>query len=186
MNPLEQRALQLAIDKARGMGVDPAPILALIEHHGNVVARRWAEQHPDEFLTCCIGAVVMGSDHCLCWEPVFDDEQTPPIPGDLECQPAMCADCAFRPGSPERSSELEEEALLSLPIAGQRFFCHQGIRRPTHYVHPEGHVVEADPSDYQPSVHPSTPGVPYQADGQPALICAGWAAHNQKLERTAT
>lgn len=186
MNSLERRVVEKAIAKAHAVGVDPSPVLHLLESAASPAAREWADAHPDEDLYCCIGAVSRGAQACTCWEPVFDAEQLPPL---LECereqQPTMCHDCAYRPDSPERSNEPEEEALLTLPADGEVFHCHQGIRRPTHYRHPDGHVVPANDSDYQPLQDPRSPGVPYRADGRPALICAGWAAHKRALEARA-
>jgi hypothetical protein len=119
---------------------------------------------------CCMAAAEDGAEHCTCWEPIFDAEQKPPR---TRMQPKTrakaCHDCAYRQGSPERERGDDLEAL-------DNFWCHQGIRRPAAYRHPDGRVRPvADylaSGDYQPPML----DVPYRADGRPADRCAGWAA----------
>lgn len=185
MNSLERRLVEKAIAKANDVGVDPSSIMHIMETSASPGARAWADLHPElESDGCCIGAAMGGLGRCTCWVPVFDAEQAPALVDvDREYQPSMCADCAYRPDSPERASEYEEEVLLDLPADGSVFHCHQGIRRPTRYRHPDGHEVLADSSDYQPLTDPRMPGVPYRADGRPALICAGWTAHKRAMDR---
>jgi hypothetical protein len=114
---------------------------------------------------------------CYCWRPVFDVEQADPIPpaspDDIGVQARMCGDCAFRKGSPERAYEFEEEALFSLADEGTPFYCHDGMRRPVRWEHPDGRSIPGDPADWQP---PMVCGLPYRTDGRPGLLCAGWAA----------
>lgn len=127
---------------------------------------------------CCIAAAMDGPGYCTCWKPVFDVEQQPPrtdlTPG---VQPKMCADCAYRPNSPERSGDpdavADAEGLRVLVDSGSPFWCHQGMRRPTHWVHPSGATAPASALNYQPPIVGTTP---YKADGTPGDLCGGWAA----------
>lgn len=127
---------------------------------------------------CCMGSVEDGPKGCTCWEPVYDLEQVPPNLAEgvvSETRTKRCGDCAYRPDSPER-----EDGRLD-DITGV-FFCHQGIRRPVAYRHPDGRVREwVDTTDYQPPIHGHRP---YKADGTPADICAGWAQEARRAERT--
>jgi len=122
---------------------------------------------------CCMGDAEDGPAHCTCWEPVYDLEQQPIDPSiEPTTRRARCIDCAFRPDSPERAQGDDVEALPN-------FWCHQGIRRPIAYRHPDGRMrpVE-DSADYRPpmgKVAPTGEQVPYRADGTPAERCAGWA-----------
>lgn len=128
-----------------------------------------------DWLACCMGSVNDGPIACTCWRPVYDKRQRRPR---TDVSPATrskaCADCAYRQGSPERE---RGDDLDGLPDRGATFYCHQGIRRPKAWRHPDGRVrpvpdLEASP-DYQP---PMLNQVPYKANGQPADRCGGWAA----------
>lgn len=129
-------------------------------------------------MPCCEGSAFVGPEACTCWEPVFDIEQQPPH-GQIEpgVRPNMCHDCAYRPSSPERSGDpdaaMDGDRLQELVAGGYRFWCHQGMRRPTHWKHPYGATVPPSPLNYQP---PIIEGIPYKADGTPGDICGGWAA----------
>ena len=140
--------------------------------------------------TCCYGAAVYGPSRCTCWTPVYDLHQQPAdehLLGLLAAgvQPntrsLMCAGCAYRPGSPERAGdprhvgdadELERIAVQS------RFWCHQGIRRVTKWVHPSGAEAPGHPAAYEPV---TVALVPLRADGTPAELCAGWAARRRAV-----
>lgn len=126
---------------------------------------------------CCDGSAIKGPQYCTCWEPRFDLEQQPVIEGDPGTRDAMCSDCAFKPGSPERQGDEryngDPEFLDRIVMTGERFFCHAGIRRAVRLVHPSGAEVELPPGDYRPLIED---GVPYKADGSPGDLCAGWAA----------
>jgi len=132
---------------------------------------------------CCMGSAARGPSGCTCWEPEYDVEQAEPrSEGPLfGCRSSMCADCAFRPGSPERrgdpDADGDQELLDDLVIRGQPFFCHQGMRRPVRYRHPSRMVVEASPLEYAP---PQAGGRPFKATGEPADLCFGWAARRAK------
>lgn len=96
----------------------------------------------------------------------------------------MCSDCAYRPDSPERNGNsmgCNAAQLEQLAAEGTRFWCHDGMRKPVAWRHPAGIRIattsEAD-GDYQP---PIVEAVPYRADGQPGLLCAGWVARNRAL-----
>jgi len=136
----------------------------------------------DEHRVCCLGAVMR--DRCTCWVTEHDREQAKPRPGPVQVQPRMCGDCACRPGSVEEtdpdSMASSVQGVQSLAEQGAPFYCHQGMRQRTGKVHPDGERIEFDgprPADnYDPPIHD---GVPYQASGEPALICAGWLAKNR-------
>lgn len=180
MSSLERAAVQRLIDKATAAGVDvPPEVTGILGTLGcsSYAARTWAAEHPDdEPLPCCDGSV-WDAELCTCWEPVYDVEQQPcqPITGPAELLPRhrMCSDCAFRPGSPERTDGYTEEMLLELPVTGEAFWCHDGMRRPAHWRHPDGRTVPGSPDDWQPA---RIGAIPYRADGRPGLLCAGWAA----------
>lgn len=120
---------------------------------------------------CCLPAAEEGAEYCTCWEPIYDARQRQPKTSvTSRTRRKACHDCAYRQGSPERERGEDLDALDS-------FYCHQGIRRPAAYRHPDGRVRPvidylASP-DYRP---PIVDGVPYRADGRPADRCAGWAA----------
>jgi len=80
---------------------------------------------------CCMGSAVYGPERCTCWRPVFDHPQSLPMQkGPMRIRPRMCADCAFRPDSPERtgderfahSGDGEVDSLVN-----ETFVCHQGL-----------------------------------------------------------
>lgn len=148
-------------------------------------ALAWAAAHPDAEPTgCCFGELHDGPEGCTCWTPVYLEEQMPPRPAtsveDLTVQRRMCADCAFRKGSPERSDPWTEEDLFGQVLSGRPFWCHQGMRRPARWEHPDGRTVDGSPDDWRP---PIVDGIPYQADGSPALLCAGWASRAARAAR---
>jgi hypothetical protein len=134
-------------------------------------------------IPCCTAAAVMGHAWCTCWEPLYDVEQAP-ARTELAAgmQPSMCGDCAYRPRSPERTGDPdakhEGDDLQSLVVTGTAFWCHQGMRRPRVWRHPtSGAVLVGSRTDYKPLVVDRTP---YQADGTPGLLCAGWVALRMK------
>ncbi len=190
---VERAAVQRIVDEAIALGVEvPAEVSAyLCGGRGSAGSRAWVAANPGvEPDPCCGESFDGGPEDCTCWVAVYDLEQQPPrvVAGDqLAVQPLMCGDCAYRPGSPELADEWQAEDLLALPTrADKRFFCHQGIRRPREWRHPDGRVVAGDPADYQPAMRA---GIAYQASGEPALLCAGWdarrRAHLAALERVA-
>lgn len=124
---------------------------------------------------CCIGDAVYGSGRCTCWESVYDAEQADPIESVLKVRSEMCADCAFRPDSPERSGDVRyrnSDGLSDLLESGRTFACHQGMRRRVALVHPDGSRISLEHlGSYAPAV---SEGWAFRADGSPADICAGW------------
>jgi hypothetical protein len=133
---------------------------------------------------CCGSSAIFGAHRCVCWEVVYDLEQAAV---DDTAQPGqradMCADCAYRPDSPERNGDPNqvgsEPGELDDIARGSVFWCHQGIRRKVAMRHPTlGFVVEPVGVGYDP---PIVSGVPFKADGSPGDRCAGWAARRRQL-----
>jgi hypothetical protein len=159
--------LAAAIDAAETSGILPCGGV-----YGDLVM-------PDPvYGACCDGSAAMGPQYCTCWAPAFDLEQQAARPGERGQRDAPCGDCAYRPGSPERSGNERyngDQAFLDRIVeTGEPFHCHVGIRRVVKLVHPSGAEVELPPGgDYRP---PIVAGVPYKADGSPGELCAGWAA----------
>lgn len=145
---------------------------------------------------CCPGRIKDGVAGCTCWFPVYDLPQAAPDDltiarialgeQDPEVRPGgMCGDCAYRPGSPEKTNSedaaYDADTLEHIAATGQRFWCHDGMRVPIAWRHPAGMQIPADPArtgDYKPPIHLA---IPYRADGQPGLICAGWNARHRAL-----
>lgn len=157
--------------------IDAAEIAGLLPH-GGVYGTL---QMPDPaFGVCCDGSAIKGPQYCTCWTPQFDLDQADPKQGEPGTRDAMCPDCAFKPGSPERSGDErysgDAEFLERIILTGEPFFCHQGVRRAVKLVHPSGAEIEVPPGDYRP---PIIDGVPRKADGSPGDLCAGWAARRR-------
>lgn len=190
MSGLEQRAVDRVVTEARAAGVPiPTEILSLqarLEHGTGEPWRRWLELHPGadpdhpSVIGCCMGAAVYGPSRCTCWEPVYDVDQADPRPptcdDELQTRTTRCSDCAYLRSSKERADPLTAEELLELPLRGERFWCHDGMRRPVAYRHPALGDVPASGDDWQP---PTVAGVPFRTDGSPGLLCAGWAARRK-------
>lgn len=181
MSDFERYAVQRLLDQAAAVGVDVSGMSAgsMCNPGGSTGARQWSRLHPDaDPVGCCMGEALDGPEGCTCWRPVYEVDQAEPRPPqcneDLLVQVRMCGDCAFRKDSPERADKWSEDALFDLARGGKPFWCHQGMRRPIRHVHPDGRVVDGDTADWNP---PSVQGIPYQADGSPGLLCAGWMAH---------
>lgn len=168
MNSLEQRRLAKEIpglvhlDDSSGPALPPD--LAALE------------------VPCCMGAAVYGLERCTCWEPIYDLDQAESL--DVGSPPATrsscCIDCAYRNGSPERTSGLGEELVDVAGTPGSVFACHQGMRRVVAWRHPllGDREIPAGPGDYRP---PIRDGIAYRADGSPADLCAGWASYRRGL-----
>lgn len=131
---------------------------------------------PDADVPCC-----MASAHgraCSCWTAVLRPEpHDEPQEGPSAVRSGMCGDCAYRPGSPERPTREDDPPST---LRERPFYCHDGMPRAVGYEHPDlpGVTLRADAfdslsGDYQPLMKP---GRAFQADGSPALLCAGWAA----------
>jgi hypothetical protein len=180
----EQLAITRLIEQAQQAGLAVPPAVQRYADHGagNGGALQWVKAHPDddEFRGCCWAEVISGPAYCNCWTPVYADDvvQADPQPvgpdSRIEAREGgMCGDCAYRPRSPERAEAYSEETLMALPRSGSVFWCHEGMRKPIAWVHPDGRTVPGDPDDYRP---PIVDGVPFRADGRPGLLCAGWTA----------
>jgi hypothetical protein len=137
---------------------------------------------------CCYGHAVYGPGGCTCWQRVDDLEQQPARTGiEPRTRERMCADCAYRPGSPERTGSerapYDEDDVRALAESDATFWCHQGMPRTIQLRHEEtGDVVDhLDPEKlaYNPLI---IDGVPYKADGTPADRCAGQAALRRSLK----
>lgn len=139
-----------------------------------------------KLVDCCIGSANGGPGACTCWEVEYDQEQTPPGEPAVEVWPSMCDDCAYRPDSPERQ---HDDRYVEPPDNGEPFWCHRGMRKVRDWRHPAGIFVEADGDYYAPpgryleaewlDGRITRTAVPFQANGEPAKRCAGWAAHER-------
>jgi len=138
---------------------------------------------------CCDGYAYLGPDHCTCWEREHNLPQALPAVGvEPATRDRMCSDCAFRPGSPERTDSDHAVAgagdlmrLVDDPDGA--FWCHAGMRHIVALVHPNGRRVEVPVTGgVTPYDPPIIDGVPYRADGQPGLRCAGLAAARRAKE----
>lgn len=132
---------------------------------------------------CCDGYAYFGPENCTCWERVYDLEQVDPQTScAVETRDRPCSDCAFRPGSPERTDSDHAVAgatdLLRIVHDQDRaFWCHDGMRRIIALAHPNGHRVDIIARDgVTPYDPPIIDSVPYRSDGRPGLSCAGLAA----------
>lgn len=144
---------------------------------------------PADGVPCCSATMYGDWDDCTCWEPIYDPpEQQPLLPGETTTMPTMCADCAYRPGSPERMGTPDAAAdgyeLDDLAIGGTRFWCHDGMRRLLGLAHPSGEVWIAESAeDGRAVTHYDPPidwlGIPHRADGTPGSLCAGWDARRK-------
>lgn len=188
---LEKKGVQRLIGKAEKLGVgDQVPQhlrdLVTMDHSFNGGAMAWTRAHPedeDQIRGCCAGESIKGAEFCSCWVPEFDLPQQdliPPADGEMQPRADLCVDCAYRPGSPETADEWMAETLRNLPASGDLFFCHQGMRRPVLWRHPDGRTIPGSPADYQPPF--DALGRPYRADGRVGEICAGWAACSRRID----
>lgn len=145
-----------------------------------------------EIEPCCYGYVDDGWRGCDCWVPVFSAErQTPPDAEVVQLLGAgiepnsrdqMCPDCAYRPESPEKLGDQryrgDADFLEEIARNGERFWCHQGMLIVKAWRHPSGVEIPGAPGAYVP---PIVGGVPYQTDGRPGEVCAGWNARRRAL-----
>lgn len=168
--------------------LDPTP-RSIHEIVGLLDDRNLPDPTPDG-VPCCAASAMLGPERCTCWENVHNTEQAPPrfdVP--IETRDRLCRDCAFRPGSPERTSadaadcDADDLAVI-VADATQSFWCHDGLRSIVALQHPGGMRIAHDPVDgvvgYDPLI---VDGVPYRADGRPGLRCAGLAAARRAAAR---
>lgn len=140
--------------------------------------------------SCCAEAIAEGPAACTCWVPDYSVAQcTQPLEDEpLTVRSEACADCAYRPDSPERAGderymaasvdELERIARTAV------FWCHDGMRKVKRYRHKSlPIVIAADGDFYKPPItmRAGIP-VPHRADGRPGLMCAGWAARARHID----
>lgn len=128
---------------------------------------------------CCMGSVVYGPGRCTCWEEVVEPKQQPEQPGPSTERPGgMCASCAYRGDSPERTGQQgaahDADDLADLAAGDLPFYCHEGMPLVVQMRHPSGAVYTPPPLAYRPAMGAN--GAPLKADGTPAHVCAGWAA----------
>lgn len=153
----------------------------------NAAGRGWPDLDLD--VPCCMGSAAQGPHACTCWQPIYTlDQQDVDTSAQPATQTAMCGDCAYRPGSPERLEDPHAsvqglDELHVLAATGRPFYCHTGMRLVLAWRHPTGAVLQGEDGEYDP---PIRAGVPYQADGTPALICGGWAAVRRRHDSEAT
>jgi hypothetical protein len=128
---------------------------------------------PDPTVPCCEASAFTDGEECTCWVAVLDVVPTLAVQeGPHRIRRTMCGDCAYRPGSPERESLGGDAPSFS---RAARFYCHTGMPRAVGYTHPHLGLVPAPTTDdYRPYIRD---GQAWQADGRPAELCAGWAAH---------
>jgi len=141
------------------------------------------DEVPVSMIICCWGSSISGLDRCSCWKPEYDAEQVEPRPRASATSMAQCVDCAFLPGSPEQQSPEDAELLDELALCGERFWCHQGMRRVVLWRHPSGATIPGHADEYAPLCRD---GVAYRADGQPADLCRGWARARRVHEAEAS
>lgn len=159
----------------------------------NMLEGRMLPDPTPDGVPCCDSSAYWGPEKCTCWERVHDQDQGPAqIDAEMRTAAHMCADCAFRPASPERRDS--EQAVcssgdlmrLAMPDNPERFFCHRGMRSIVGHYHPTaGIYAPHEPSDgvvaYDP---PIIDNIAYQAEGSPALLCAGLAAARRAKDWT--
>ena len=127
--------------------------------------------------SCCYGAAFSDGENCTCWEPAVEPHETEQLQhGPMDVRRHRCGDCAYRRDSPERQA-IGGDTMPYQPNGV--FLCHDGMPKVTKYVHPDGAEVpagEGEHADYRPVERGA---MAWQADGRPAIVCAGWAADNR-------
>lgn len=138
---------------------------------------------PDTGVVCCMGSAVYGPARCTCWEPIYaEGQEAPDVTVPTVVRPRLCHDCAYRPGSPERTdvpdAAADHEDLDRIAADGTPFYCHQGMRQPVAFAHPSGAIVVASPLRYDPA---RADRRTFDRDGDPSMLCAGWDARRRAL-----
>jgi len=132
---------------------------------------------------CCYGAAVYDGERCTCWESVVEPEPTQDVQeGPMPVNAQRCGDCAYRRDSPERQLR-DGDGMPYVP--GGVFLCHVGMPKVVRIEHPCGETRDVPPGVENDDYRPVERGYrAWQADGRPAVVCAGWAAdHRAYLER---
>ncbi|MHA0288295.1 hypothetical protein ACXYX3_17820 [Mycobacterium sp. C3-094] len=130
---------------------------------------------------CCYGAAVYDGEKCTCWEPILEPVPTPEVQeGPMPVNTRRCGDCAYRRDSPERAQR-DGDTMPYIP--GGVFLCHVGMPRAVAYEHPCGERRETPPGTRYDDYRPIERGDrAWQADGRPAVVCAGWAADDRAYQ----
>lgn len=138
---------------------------------------------PEESLNmCCYGAAVYDGERCTCWEPEIEPEPTQEVQeGPMAVNTRRCGDCAYRPDSPERQA-MGGDFMPYVPDGV--FTCHVGMPKAVRFRHPPtGVVVEVPEGTANDDYRPVTRGDrAWQADGRPAVVCAGWARDDRAYQ----
>lgn len=151
---------------------------------------KWPDPGLEE--PCCESSAYDGPGACTCWEPIYNTKQQKPDETAVKLldagvtptvRPSMCGDCAYRPGSPEKSGDPtysgSADFLEGIAERGERFWCHDGNLIAVTWRHPKtGMEIPGHPGAYCP---PIVKAVPYKADGSPSFLCAGWDARRRAL-----
>lgn len=130
---------------------------------------------------CCYGAAFTDGERCTCWATVLEPVPTAEVQeGPMPINTRRCGDCAYRRDSPERQ-ERDGDTMPYIP--GHIFTCHVGMPRAVAYVHPCGERRETPTGTEFDDYHPIQRGDrAWQADGRPAVVCAGWAADDRAYQ----
>lgn len=135
---------------------------------------------------CCWTAVQTEGTDCSCWEPIYSATPTRDVQaGPPAVRDSMCHDCAYRPGSPERT----EQGGGQLDVDRRRpFVCHQGMPVLLGYTVPSwqgndgvwqtgAFCVVARLVHDRDNFGPITRGpTAWKTDGTLADVCGGWAS----------
>lgn len=157
----------------------PEPRVVEYEHYERAINHLHA---PESSLNmCCYGAAFTDGERCTCWSPVLEPEPTLDVQeGPMPVNESRCHDCAYRRDSPERQQR-DGDTMPYIP--GHLFTCHVGMPRAVAYVHPSGERVETPPGTENDDYHPiELAGRAWQADGRPAVVCAGWASDDRAYQ----
>jgi len=149
------------------------------EHYERVVDFLAAPEQA--FNSCCYGAAFTDGERCTCWTAIVEPKPTMDLQeGPMPVNRHRCHDCAYRLDSPERQQR-DGDTMPYQP--GGIFICHTGLPKSVRFVHPCGEVREVpagtDNDDYRPVERGDRA---WQADGRPAVVCAGWAADDRAYQ----
>lgn len=146
------------------------------EHYERVVDFLHAPESTGN--TCCYGAAFTDGEKCTCWTAELEPTPSTDVQeGPMPVNTARCGDCAYRRDSPERQMRGGDQMPF---MADGIFLCHIGMPRAVAFTHSCGERRETPPGtrydDYRPI---ERDGRAWQADGRPAVVCAGWAADHR-------
>ncbi len=137
-------------------------------------------------LPCCYGHAMNGPAGCTCWRAVYNVDAEPMRAGPMGRRQQMCADCAYRPDSPERQATTgaacSAEEPGGLPVVPGVFVCHQGMKVQIGVRHESTGVFVAEPPGVVASYDGRTwAGRAWKANGEPADLCAGQDLYSNVL-----